>query len=569
MPSPFKKRPAGWRFTTWPLLLSLLGLHSLATHAAGPVTPGVGSILQQVRPVTPPAAPSSTTGLSIEGQSVGVVPSSMPFQVNHIEITGNTKIDTPTLHGLIADSEGKSLTLPQLGELAARITDYYHAHDYPLARALIPAQTMSSGVVRIEVIEARYGKINLDNRSRVSDSLLQATLGGLQSGAVVTQAEIDRSLLLLSDIPGVAVNAALRPGAAVGTSDLQVNTSLTPMITGNVTADNDGNSYTGRERLSATVNVIDPLHHGDVLSISGLSSGSRTNYGRLAYETLLNGDGSRLGGAYSALDYKLGGPLESLDAHGSAQVASLWTKQPLIRSRNLNLYGQIQYDHLQLNDDIDISAIQTKRHLDNLTASLSGDVRDGFLSGAVNIWTASWTYGHVSFNNADAQLNDAATTNTQGGFSKWNLGATRVQGLGSEDALYLSAAGQWASGNLDPSQQMIVGGPYSVRAYDIAAVSGDVGYLFTAELRHTFPTSWHGQWQVIAFVDSARVIVNQTVFAPGANGATLNGLGIGLNWTGPNRLSASAYVAAPFGPTPELVGTTASARVWLQLSKGF
>jgi hypothetical protein len=34
-------------------------------------------------------------------------------------------------------------------------------------------------------------------------------------------------------------------------------------------------------------------------------------------------------------------------------------------------------------------------------------------------------------------------------------------------------------------------------------------------------------------------------------------------------LSANAYVAAPFGAKPELVGTTASARVWLQLSKGF
>jgi hemolysin activation/secretion protein len=559
-----------WSLPPKPLLVALLGvLPSLAAHAAGPVTPGAGSILQQVQPVTPPAAPSNNTGLSVEPAESGTLPSSTPFLVEHVEFTGNSKIDTPTLHALVADTEGQSITLPQLGELATRVTDYYHAHGYPLARAIIPAQTMQSGVVRIEIIEARYGKVGLDNRSRVSDSLLQATLGGLQSGMVVTQAQMDRSLLLLSDIPGIAVNATLKPGAAVGTSDLQVNTSSAPSVTGSMTLDNDGSSYTGRERLGATVNVIDPLHHGDVLSVSGLSSGSRLNYGRLAYDTLLNGMGTRLGAAYSALDYKLGGPLSSLAAHGNAQVASLWTKQPLIRSRNLNLYGQIQYDHLQLNDDIDTSAIQTKRHLDNVTASLSGDVRDGLLTGAVNTWNASWTYGHVGFDNADAQSNDAATANTQGGFSKWNLSAARLQSLGSDDALYLSVAGQWASGNLDPSQQMIAGGPNSVRAYDIGAVSGDVGYLVTAELRHTLRTTWHGQWQVVAFVDSEHVIVNQTVFAAGTNSATLNGLGVGLNWAGPDRLSANAYVAAPFGAKPELVGTTASARVWLQLSKGF
>ena len=51
--------PIGTRVTLAALfgLVALLGtLPSLAAHAAGPVTPGAGSILQQVQPVTPPAA---------------------------------------------------------------------------------------------------------------------------------------------------------------------------------------------------------------------------------------------------------------------------------------------------------------------------------------------------------------------------------------------------------------------------------------------------------------------------------------------------------------------------------
>ena len=39
--------------------------------------------------------------------------------------------------------------------LAARITDFYHSHGYPLARAMIAAQAIRAGVVEIEIIEAR------------------------------------------------------------------------------------------------------------------------------------------------------------------------------------------------------------------------------------------------------------------------------------------------------------------------------------------------------------------------------------------------------------------------------
>ena len=57
--------------------------------------------------------------------------------------------------------------------------------------------------MQIRVIEARYGKITLDNHSRVSDGLLQATLSSLKAGQEVSQAPLDHDLLLLSDIPGV------------------------------------------------------------------------------------------------------------------------------------------------------------------------------------------------------------------------------------------------------------------------------------------------------------------------------------------------------------------------------
>jgi len=544
----------------------LLAFSPLAAQAASPVVPGVGDILQQMAPLTPPASSPSGTGMTIERADGAKLPSSAPFLVQRIQITGNTLFDTAALHALVADAQGQSLTLTQLGELAARITTYYQSHGYPLARAIIPVQTIAAGVVRIEVIEASYGKISLGNSSRVQDTLLQATLASLQSGQVIGQTGLDHALLLVSDIPGVVVGAILKPGEVVGTSDLLVSTRPGSTVTGNVVLDNYGNQYTGRARIGGNVNVINPLQHGDVLSVSGLSSGTGLNYARLGYETLLNGRGTRLGGAYSALRYELGEPLAALQANGTARVASLWAKHPLLRSRDVNLYGQLQFDSLQLRDRIDASAIKTDRSLENWTLSLAGDARDTFLSGGINTWALGWTAGRVSFDNEAAQLADAGAARTQGGFSKWNANLVRLQNLSPKNALYLAFSGQWANGNLDASQKMSVGGPSTVRAYDTGALSGDTGYLATAELRHALGSALGGQWQAAAFVDTARVTIDKNTWV---DSATLSGAGVGLNWVGPQQWRAKVMIATRIGSAPTLVTSDASTRAWVELSRGF
>ena len=545
---------------------SLAALTPQAAFAVDPAIPNAGSILQQVQPVTPPTPSSTGTGLEIQPRSNSELPQSAPFLVNTLLISGNTLFDTATLHALVADAEGQTLTLAQISDLADRITEYYHNHGYPLARAFIPAQTIRDGVVRIEIIEARYGKINLNNRSRINDTLLQDTINNLQSGQQIEQDSLDHALLLISDIPGVIPNATLSPGEAVGTSDLLIEAEPGSWLSGNVALDDYGNRYTDRPRAGFTLNLIEPLHYGDILTISGLTSGTRMHYGYASYELLLNGKGTRMGGSYSALDYTLSAPFNAADSHGNAEVGSLWVRHPFMRSRIVNLYGQFQYDHKQLND-LNL-AIRDERHLDNWTASLSGDTHDTLIAGGVNAWNVHWTEGDVHFDNTQAQQASAATTKTQGQFSKWTANLVRLQGLSAQNSLYFSLSGQWASKNLDSAEKMIAGGPYTVRAYDMGALSGDTGYLGTAEFRHNFG-EWHGQWQGVAFVDSQYVRINKDPWVSGTNSATLSGVGAGINWTGIDQWTAKATIATPVGSTPSLIGSTNSVRAWVELNKAF
>jgi hemolysin activation/secretion protein len=241
----------------------------------------------------------------------------------------------------------------------------------------------------------------------------------------------------------------------------------------------------------------------------------------------------------------------------------------MVRSPNFNLYAQLQYDRKKLDDRIDIVFINTQRRLGNKVFSISGDARDKLLSDSASIWNLGYTSGNVVFEDIAARQSDALTAKTAGAFTKWTFNFTRMQGLTQSDSIYLNVTRQWAHSNLDSAEKMIAGGVYSVRAYDMGAASGDSGYSETVELRHDFRSYAHGQWQAVTFIDGAHVVVNHTPWTTGTNAATLSGAGVGLNWLGPDRLSAKGYIAKPIGTIPDLLPATRSARAWLVVTKSF
>ena len=552
-------------YPTWfALLVTTLPL--LSEAAINP-TPDAGTILQQNTPESQPALPSLGSEFNFTQPDTGRVPFSQPFRVKRIELLGNTLIPSSVLMSLITYVEGQTLDLTQLNELAGRLTDYYHQHGYPLSRAVIPEQSVRDGVVTLLILEARYADVTLINNSQVRTVILQNGLKPLQTGQAIRQQDLDRSLLLMSDIPGVVIRATMKPGAAVGTSALQVRSEAAPAFTGNVALDNFGSQFTGRTRLGAGFNYNNPLHLGDVLSVNALNSGHGMTYGRLGYDILLNRFGTRAGVSYSDLNYVLGDSLAALHSNGTAQVQSLWLRHPLQRSADSNIYGQIQYDHLMMRDLINNDTLRSQRQLNNLTASLYGDNRDTWLGGGINNWSLGLTTGQVRLMDAATQLTDAATAKTQGTYAKWNTNLSRLQNISASNSLLLKLTAQWAMGNLDSSQKISLGGPLGLRAYDTGSIVGDNAVLISSELRHSLGAVYQGQLSASAFVDAAHVMVNASPWAAGSNQVQLYGAGLGMSWVSRDHLSINASVAIPLGP--EQANLSHSPRAWITLTKNF
>ena len=528
--------------------------------------PGGGQLLQQLTlPPAPP--PTDKPALSVDRPSSARATDTTPIAVRAIRISGNTLISAAKLHDLVASAEGQSLTLGQLQALAERISDYYRRHGYPLTRAYLPAQTVNDGEIAIAVLEARYGKVALNNTSSTASRPLAATLAPVATGAPVNEDTLDRALLLMSDIPGVIVNSTLRPGSSPGSSDLEVDAASAARYGGLVAMDDFGNPYTGRARATGVFNVNGLLHQGDKLNATVLTSGAGMSYGQIAYRYLLNGSGTTLGVAASDLHYHLSGRLSALGANGTAQVDSLDAKQPLIRGVDSNLYVQLQFDHRRLDDHIDVVASLTDRSTDGLTAVLAGDHRDD--TGVTN-FSVSAGVDKVRFEGAASRISDSLGADTQGTDAHYDLTVARLQQLNQSNGVLLSFTGQLADRNLDPADQFYLGGPSNARGYDVGALTGAEGYLMSAEWRHALGLPMRGAWLGSMFADRGRIQVYKDSFTgSGLNMGTLSDAGLGLHWDGPREWALSAQAATRIGPSSPLLKSDSGYRVWVQVQKGF
>jgi hemolysin activation/secretion protein len=545
-------------------LLTAVAVAAQGAQAAAP--PNSGELLQQVPPPAPPpqAAPPVVT---VSQPEAGVATPGATFLVQHIEITGASVLPARVLRAIVSPSEGQMLSLADLQRLADKITAQYHKSGYPFSQAYVPVQAVHEGRVSIAVLEARYDRIVLHNSSRVRDFVPQASLSALKVDMPVEQASLDRVLLLISDLPATEVKGTLRPGQSAGTSELQVDVSPAPLFNGSVSADDYGNAATGRERLNASANLLEPLRLGDVLSASALSAGRGMNYGRLGYEVPLYGPATQIEAHVSTLGYELVNGSESgLEAHGTASVFGVGVSQSLLRSLAANVTARVTFEDTPLDDRVDVSGIRTERHTEAWRALVGGGVNDA--TGASN-FSAGLTVGRVVYDDSAARTADAAGAQTEGRYVKFLLSLSRLQQIMDKTSLYAALSYQGADKNLDSSEQFFVGGPSSVEAYDNGVLSGAQGNAQTLELRRDLPTGNRGQWQGRLFLEHAQVQIEKNHFGSGPNGANLSAAGVGVNWIGPKAWSLTSSLGAPVGGTPESIGHRPSVRFWMQVQKGF
>jgi hemolysin activation/secretion protein len=546
---------------------------SFACAAFAQRAPTAGEQLLQIPATQPLTSPAPDVRVEASGPGSVESADSRKILVKALRVNGVTAISGEELVQASGFAPGGWYSLGELRAMAVKMATHYRKAGYVLARIFVPAQDVTDGTVTMEVAEGRIGRIEIRNQSGVSDQVVHTLLGGLEAANAVNMAALERSLLLLTDIPGIKAKSVLKPGTSAGSTDLMVDLTPGQKIIGNLEADNHGNSYTGTYRLGANLTLNALTGNADAASVRLLSSGTGMQYGRVGYQRLLGP--LNAGVAYTTMAYTLGGEFANSRAHGTANIGSGYLSYSLIRSRDRNMTIQLAVENKDFADRIDTGspANNADKNVRNGTLSWKGDYQatgGDFLGNYI----VSVTHGVLNLQNADAIQVDTSSAKTRGDFEKLTYALAHQHALTKATGIAVSVSGQWASKNLDASEKFSLGGANGVRAYPSGEAAGDEGVMLSFELRTALPVlsdSWGGPAQLVGFWDAGSVAVNRAPWetTATANRRALQGAGFGLNFLHSSRLMVKAYYAFPLGGEKAATSANGAGRFWVQMNKVF
>lgn len=540
------RRQAGLGFAA--LLVAQLGW-------AQQQVPDAGAVLRETDPAQRSIPPPPNLPRAQRENLSDAAPDAARVNIASVRVIGSTRYNEAEWQPLFSDVVGHDLTYADLRRAADRVARRYR-DDGRFARAYLPEQALTDGVLTIAVVEAKLGEVRVEGPAdgkRVSEERIRKVLvAGQQNRNAVAIDELERAAMLLEDMPGIHASVVLAPGDEPGETDILARIDNTRRFGFALAADNAGLESTGRGRLNGELRLESPFHIGDELAgFFDFSEG--TAYGRVSYDVPLGSRGWRIRPAVSRLDYDLGGRFSSLDAHGRAETWGVTAGYPLIRTDRVTLrlaagFEERRYENFALGEETSQPKVRA------FLGTLSLDRTDGFGGGGFNRLALQVTRGRLDLADNPTDLSiDAATARSDGKYTAFDWSLARLQRLADRDRLLVSITGQVASRNLGSSEKMSLGGDSGVRAFPVLEASGDEGWIATTEWIHLIARDW----RISAFYDYGRIEQHKDTWAQWnagnpalRNHYALQGAGLSAGWSHPRGFELHGSVATRTARNP-------------------
>jgi hemolysin activation/secretion protein len=556
---------------------ALLGVAAATTamsiSAWAQTPPDAGRLLEQTRPPSLPTLPPTNAPrvVDVPVRPTITLPEGVTVQAGSFRVTGASSYPTDTLAALLQPWVGKRLDITGLNEAAGALTRYYQSRGHLLTYAYIPAQRVADGVIEIAVLEGKLEAVQIVTAQdvRLRDEVIQAHTDRLATPPAqprpVLLPEVERQMLLLNDIPGVAARAAFTPGSSTGGADMVVSVAEDEPLALRFELDNHGSRSTGETRAGAGLQLRDLFGWGDQTDLRALiSSRGGLVSGRLGTLVPVGGDGFRIGASVSRLSYQLAGNFRDLGATGNANTMGAEVSYPFIRSADTNLSVRLAGEYKALRDEVQLIGRSFPKRNKTVDVAVAFDRRDSW-GGQVGVWAARVTasMGSLRLLDDEQRAQDAAGLRTERAYRKLGVQFVRQQQLGGPFSLVLRAAGQASGGNLDSSEKFSLAGPGAVRSYAPGEASVDQGGLLSVEARYAHDYLG-GSFVWGLFHERGEGRVNRIPLVAAGNEPRLSGTGLSLQWNGAD-VGVSASMAWRGSRVPTAEGGDPKPRVYLQL----
>jgi hemolysin activation/secretion protein len=430
-----------------------------------------------------------------------------------------------------------ALSPDDLVQLARAVADVARARGLVFASASIQPQPLGNGPL---VVTLDQGRVDAVRSLGSSNAAADRILSRLVTHQGVTRAELERTLLLVGDIPGVVVrNTRYVRENGFGVLLVTIAADRASLY---VQADNRGTREIGPWRTTEIGSLRGVLGAGDELALVASQTPAAPRefaFGSARYAVGVGRSGgvASLTGFYGATH--AGGDLGYLDLTGRSYGGAIGYSAVLERSRARSLWL-----------DAEVRTIVNRQQLrgslfrdDRLTVA-TGTLRTiALVAGGTLRQSASVAVG-LPVPGATREGDPLASRDD--GDARFVTGTFQADWTGRLTgplALQLAGVAQLASRPLLASAEISLGGPAFARAYDYSERTGDEGVLGSAELQLDLHRSFAvlpPRMSLYGFADGGTV----RNLRDGLGGGSLFSTGAGLR-LGHGPLDAAVEVALP------------------------
>lgn len=421
-----------------------------------PVTPGI------VLPPTPaPSAASQERNIPVKR-----------FEVDRSEILSEAEI-----RATLQPYENRTLSLEDLFAAVAALNGVYDQKQMPTARAVLPPQDIRDGVVRIRLVEARVGEVQVLSENQVSPGFARDRLR-VQEGQLLSVPELENDLIRFNRLHQAQLRANVRAGQTSGTTDVVLESAEPKPYRFSLFTDNAGRTTVGHIRVGVLAQWNGLAGRDDTLSLSAVGAkGSESLYA--GYAVPLTRNDLRLEASISKDHIEvIRGPFVPLDIGGESSSINLGLSQPFVVTARSLWRGYARIAERQSKSTFG-GFVQQDTTLHVLTLGVSGDYQ-----GNGSVWTL------------DLNLNQGKRSEgTERNFTSVRANTAWLASLTPKTQLLLRFGLQYSPTDLLPSsEQYQLGGSVSVRGYSEGLLTGNSGYLASAELRQQLVAPGSGRF---------------------------------------------------------------------------
>jgi hemolysin activation/secretion protein len=464
------------------------------------------------------------------------------FQLSSIVTDGSSLLPEEKLAAIYRPYLGRLVSEADLAAIANQITELYRSAGFHLSRALVPAQEIKNGVVRISLIEGYIAQVNLRGSNTKHAAVLLHALTAERPSRLPT---VERQLLLISDLPGFRIGdiALEEIGTATGVFRLTVDIE-TWGISGLAAINNSGTAAVGPLQSHFSTAVNSYVLPGDALGMNLAAvpdTPRELSFGQLWYDAPLGIAGARLGLSAAHGEIRPSDFRRHTDTRTRSTSFDLRVSSNPIRTRKSSVWLVAGLGMLNASEEDDRGEIYHDR-IRTATAGTTAQFED--LWQASNHLTLTVRQGLGWLDGSQSGDDLLSRSDASAEFTKVELSFVRIQKLSDDWSVKLASAAQWSSTALLASQEFYLGGPIFGRGYSSGELGGDEGAAASLELRFDQRAAYKllEAYQLYAFVDGGAV----RNLGKGEDGsASLVSAGAGIRFDFVGDFEADVGVAVP------------------------